>query len=141
MSGSDTKQTGALALQTPQLNRRRLRDIKLEIFMNELDLLNRFIDLTLEIDPDILTGWEVQASSWGYLEARGQTHGSSLGFLFHLLRLTCDGAGRSGYLRTYFTCTTETFRYQRSRSMGDAEVINIQSCRTSCSEFMENNAL
>lgn len=54
--------------------------MKLEILMNELDLLNRLIDLTTEIDPDILTGWEVQASSWGYLEARGRTHGSGLNF-------------------------------------------------------------
>ena len=28
-----------------------------------------------DLDPDILTGWEVQMSSWGYLEARGRTHG------------------------------------------------------------------
>jgi DNA polymerase zeta len=77
ISGSDTKQTGVLALQSPQLSQRRLRDMKLEIFMNELDLLNRLIDLTTEIDPDILIGWEVQAGSWGYLEARGQTYGWS----------------------------------------------------------------
>lgn len=82
ISGSDTRQTGALVLQSPQLNQRRLRDMTLEILMNELDLLNRLIDLTIEIDPDILTGWEVQTGSWGYLEARGQTHGSSLNFVF-----------------------------------------------------------
>lgn len=81
ISGSDTKQTGALALQSPQLDQRRLRDMKLEILMNELDLLNRLIDLTVEIDPDILTGWEVQAASWGYLEARGHIYGSGLDFL------------------------------------------------------------
>ena len=123
ISGMDTKQTGALALQSPQLDQRRLRDMKLEILMNELDLLNRLIDLTVEIDPDILTGWEVQAGSWGYLEARGQTHGSGLDFLLQLLRLTYDGAGRSGYLRTYLTCPTKILAGWRSRSMGDAEVI------------------
>ena len=54
--------------------------MKFEILMNELDLLNRLIDLIVEIDPDILTGWEVQAGSWGYLEARGQIHGFDLVF-------------------------------------------------------------
>lgn len=85
ISGSDTKQTGALALQSPQINQRRLRNMKLEMFMNELDLLNRLADLTIEIDPDILTGWEVQAGSWGYLEARAHTYGSGPDFLFQLL--------------------------------------------------------
>ena len=92
--------------------------------MNELDLFNRLIDLIIEIDPDILTGWEVQAGSWGYLEARGQTYGSGLDFLFQLLPLICDGAGRSGYLRTYFSSPTKTHR-RRSRSMGIAEIIYI----------------
>ena len=85
VSGSDAKQTGALALQSSQLDQRRLRDMKLEILMNELDLLNRLMDLTVEIDPDILTGWEVQAGSWGYIEARGQTYGLVLVFSFFQL--------------------------------------------------------
>ena len=140
ISGSDTKQTGALVLQSPQLDQRRMRDMKLEILMNELDLLNRLIDLTVEIDPDILTGWDVQAGSWGYVEARGQTHGSGLNFLFQLLRLTYD-AGRSGYLGTYLTCPTEVLDGWGFRSMGDAKDIYVKSRRTSCSEFMENNAL
>lgn len=59
--------------------------MKLEILMNELDLLNRLMDLTVEIDPDILTGWEVQAGSWGYIEARGQTYGLVLVFSFFQL--------------------------------------------------------
>ncbi|KAF8516147.1 hypothetical protein BU17DRAFT_92979 [Hysterangium stoloniferum] len=41
----------------------------------ELDLINSLIDLVLELDPDIVAGWEVQAASWGYLEARGRTFG------------------------------------------------------------------
>ena len=124
ISGSDTKQIGALAVQSPQLDQRRLRDMKLEILRNELDLLNRLIDLTVEIDPDILTGWEVQAGSWGYLEARAQTHGSGLDFLLQLPPLTNDGADRAGYLRTYISCTTEIFAGW-CRSMGDAEVIYV----------------
>ena len=95
--------------------------MKLEILTDELDLLNRLIDITIEIDPDILTGWEVQAGSWGYLQARGQTYGSGLNLLFHLLRLTTN---RSGYLGTYLTCPTETLRW-RFRSVGDAEIIYI----------------
>jgi DNA polymerase elongation subunit (family B) len=139
ISGSNTKQTGALALQSPRFDQRRLRDMKLEILMNELDLLNRLIDLTAEIDPDILTGWEVQAGSWGYLEARGQIYGSGLVSVCQLLRLTSDDTDRSEYFRTYLTCPAETLRW-RSRSMGNAQVVYIQSRWTSCSEFMENNA-
>ena len=95
--------------------------MKLEILMNELDLLNRLIDLTVEIDPDILTGWEVQTGSWGYLEARGQNHGSGLDFLLQLLRLTYDGAIRYGYFRTYLTCPAEILAGKGSRPMGNAE--------------------
>ncbi|CAK5264403.1 unnamed protein product [Mycena citricolor] len=42
---------------------------------DELDLLNHIVDLVLKLDPDILTGWEIQTSSWGYLNARAGEHG------------------------------------------------------------------
>lgn len=38
----------------------------------ELDLINRLIDVVQEYDPDILTGFEVHNSSWGYLIERAR---------------------------------------------------------------------
>ena len=75
VSGEELIQAGALTVQSRQLDQKRLRKIKIETLETELDLLNRLIDLILELDPDILTGWDVQLSSWGYLEARSNTHG------------------------------------------------------------------
>ena len=49
---------------------------------SELDLINTIIDEVLELDPDIVVGWEVQAASWGYLEARGRTFGVFVATLY-----------------------------------------------------------
>ncbi|AMD21151.1 HEL129Wp [Eremothecium sinecaudum] len=38
---------------------------------SELDLINSFVKLVLLMDPDILSGFEVNVSSWGYLIKRG----------------------------------------------------------------------
>jgi len=75
VSGEEVIRAGALTVQSRQLDQKRLRKIKIETLETELDLLNRLIDLVLELDPDILTGWDVQLSSWGYLEARSNIHG------------------------------------------------------------------
>lgn len=39
---------------------------------SELDLLTRIVDIVRNYDPDILTGYEVQNSSWGYLIERAR---------------------------------------------------------------------
>jgi DNA polymerase zeta len=39
---------------------------------SELDLINRLTDLVREFDPDILSGYEVQSSSWGYVIERAR---------------------------------------------------------------------
>ncbi|KAF8132341.1 hypothetical protein EV363DRAFT_1583317 [Boletus edulis] len=66
---------GILVVDSPQLNPHRLRDYSLEVFSDELDLINRIIDIIVGVDPDILVGWEVQAASWGYLSFRGSQYG------------------------------------------------------------------
>ena len=66
---------GIIAVEGAQLNGRRLRAPKVEYVESELELLNRIIDVVVDIDPDILSGWEVQAASWGYLSARGRVYG------------------------------------------------------------------
>jgi len=68
--------SGVLALDGPQLNAKRLRAANIESFQTELDLLNGVIDLTVDLDPDIVVGWDVQTTSWGFLEARGKTLGT-----------------------------------------------------------------
>ena len=33
------------------------------------------VDIIVHLDPDIVTGWEVQSASWGFLAARAATYG------------------------------------------------------------------
>ncbi|KAF8581637.1 hypothetical protein K439DRAFT_1635972 [Ramaria rubella] len=68
--------TGIVAVESERFDARMIRNIlNVKIMSNELDLINSIIDIVLDFDPDILAGWEVQAASWGYLEARGRTFG------------------------------------------------------------------
>ncbi|RMZ72153.1 hypothetical protein GMOD_00007151 [Pyrenophora seminiperda CCB06] len=39
---------------------------------DELDLINRLVDIVRQFDPDILTGYEVHNGSWGYLIERAR---------------------------------------------------------------------
>ena len=39
---------------------------------SELDLMNRMVDIVRGYDPDILTGYEVHGSSWGYMIERAR---------------------------------------------------------------------
>lgn len=41
---------------------------------SELDVINRLTDIVRESDPDILAGYEVQNSSWGYVIERARKH-------------------------------------------------------------------
>ena len=38
----------------------------------ELDLINRLVDIVRDYDPDIITGYEVQNASWGYVIERAR---------------------------------------------------------------------
>lgn len=55
----------------------RLRDFNLQTFEDEIGLINSMIDEIRDLDPDILVGWEVQSSSWGYFMFRAKFHGES----------------------------------------------------------------
>lgn len=46
--------------------------IEVEEEPNELDLINRIVDLVRSYDPDILTGYEVHGGSWGYVIERAK---------------------------------------------------------------------
>jgi DNA polymerase zeta len=77
VSGTDIVQSGTVVRQTPTLDSNRLRYLHLDVVSTELELLNRVVDIVVDIDPDILVGWEVQRSSWGYAEARAKQYGFS----------------------------------------------------------------
>lgn len=75
--GNANRSTGIIAVASERLDARMARPLDEVVFVeSELDILNQTIDCVLQLDPDIVTGWEVQAASWGYLEARGRTFGA-----------------------------------------------------------------
>ncbi|KAI5357435.1 Putative DNA-directed DNA polymerase, family B, exonuclease domain, ribonuclease H-like superfamily [Septoria linicola] len=47
-------------------------DVQIDSEDNELDLINRMVDIVREFDIDILTGYEVHNNSWGYLIERAR---------------------------------------------------------------------
>ncbi|OLL22088.1 DNA polymerase zeta catalytic subunit [Neolecta irregularis DAH-3] len=48
------------------------RHYEVETQDNELDVIMRIVDIVRRVDPDILAGYEVQNSSWGYLIERAR---------------------------------------------------------------------
>jgi DNA polymerase zeta len=77
-----TYKVGKVVVENPQVSFGRLRENGADIVANELDLLNKVVDLVIYLDPDILVGWEIQSASWGYLGARFHSFGPSLLYLF-----------------------------------------------------------
>ncbi|PWY98545.1 putative catalytic subunit of DNA polymerase zeta UPR-1 [Testicularia cyperi] len=47
-----------------------LSHLAIETVDNELDLYNALVDLVRAFDPEILVGWEIHSSSWGYVIER-----------------------------------------------------------------------
>ncbi|KAK8185258.1 DNA polymerase-like protein zeta catalytic subunit [Phyllosticta capitalensis] len=47
-------------------------NVQVDYEEEELDLINRVVDIVRNYDPDILTGYEVHNSSWGYLMERAR---------------------------------------------------------------------
>ncbi|KAK1233576.1 DNA polymerase zeta [Marasmius sp. AFHP31] len=56
---------------------KRLRGVHVRYVDTELELINETLDVVLNLDPDLIAGWEVQNSSWGYLANRA-SHNFSL---------------------------------------------------------------
>jgi len=48
----------------------QLDDVPCAVVESELDLINWVVDLVKGWDPDVLAGWELHNSSWGYLASR-----------------------------------------------------------------------
>ncbi|KAL6880915.1 zeta catalytic subunit of dna polymerase [Trichoderma novae-zelandiae] len=67
--------SGVLVLSVDGALPRRIRSAvpdEVAAESSELDLLNRMIEIVRFYDPDILTGYEVHGSSWGYLIERAR---------------------------------------------------------------------
>lgn len=71
-----SKFEGTIVVRCPQFDPHRIRHGKVEVVADEVDLINKIIDIVVDLDPDILIGWEIQRASWGYLDARGTHHGA-----------------------------------------------------------------
>lgn len=67
--------SGILVVNSTQVDIRRLRSQQIEVCSTELDMINFAVDTVRELDPDIITGWEIQSLSWGYFIARAQSFG------------------------------------------------------------------
>ena len=66
---------GAFWLNDTLAYSNRRGDPHITTVSDELELLNSVIDLVLELDPDMIVGWEIQSASWGYLSARAHSYG------------------------------------------------------------------
>ncbi|PWW73841.1 hypothetical protein C7212DRAFT_359656 [Tuber magnatum] len=74
--------------------RRQCRaDVRTE--SSELDMINTLIDTVRVLDPDILTGWEVNSSSWGYLVKRAK-HLFDMNLCDNLSRVKTETHSRFG---------------------------------------------
>ncbi|GAC92644.1 hypothetical protein PHSY_000198 [Pseudozyma hubeiensis SY62] len=52
------------------VDRLGLSHLALEVVEDELELFNTLIDLVRAFDPEIMVGWEIHSSSWGYIIER-----------------------------------------------------------------------
>lgn len=66
---------GMIIVDAKSTRKPTFRDSKINVVSTELDLLNQIVDVVVELDPDIVVGWEIQAASWGYLNERGRQYG------------------------------------------------------------------
>ena len=65
---------GFIVVDSPQIRNGRLglEGIPCHVVDSELDMINWMIDTVKLWDPDVLAGWELHNSSWGYLASRAQ---------------------------------------------------------------------
>lgn len=74
-NASSEVQSGIIVLsEDGLLSRKMQRQTSVEVIeeMSELDLMVRMVEIVRTHDPDILTGYEVHGSSWGYLIERAR---------------------------------------------------------------------
>ncbi|TKY87343.1 hypothetical protein EX895_004020 [Sporisorium graminicola] len=59
-----------VAADNVHVDRLGLSHLALEVVEDELELFNTLIDLVRAFDPEIIVGWEIHSSSWGYIIER-----------------------------------------------------------------------
>lgn len=72
-----------------------LLDMQIKCFTSEKDMVNELLRLIEEFDPDILSGYEINAASWGYLVERFQ-EAYDTNLLPKLSRATYKSNGKFG---------------------------------------------
>ena len=65
---------GEPELSTKDPRRLLGHNVRPDIVADEVSLINLLIERVWEWDPDILSGWEVQTASWGYVTHRMSTY-------------------------------------------------------------------
>lgn len=53
-------------------NLRRHCQAEVKVEYTELDIITALVDIVRNLDPDILTGYEVHSNSWGYIIERAR---------------------------------------------------------------------
>ena len=89
---------GILALsRNPDMAMKISRSVSVDVDEEgtELDLLMKMVDIVRHYDPDILTGYEVHNSSWGYLIERARLK-YDFNFCDELSRMKSQSHGRFG---------------------------------------------
>ncbi|KAI8937862.1 hypothetical protein NX059_005551 [Plenodomus lindquistii] len=72
---TDRPRAGILCLSDDDgIVNRIAKQVRMEVEYeeDELDLINRIVDIVRQFDPDIMTGYEVHNGSWGYLIERSR---------------------------------------------------------------------
>jgi len=86
----------ALAEERPMAKQiSQILPIEVEEELSELELLTRMVDIVRYYDPDILTGYEVHNSSWGYLIERARLK-YDLNLCDEISRMKSQSHGRFG---------------------------------------------
>lgn len=94
----DGMHAGIIALaKEPGLAKKIARDVEMDVQeeKTEIDLLTRVVDVVRYFDPDILTGYEVHNSSWGYLIERARLK-FDMNLCDELSRMKSQSHGRFG---------------------------------------------
>ena len=102
---------------------RRFADVEICVESNEMYMLNSLVDIVRDLDPDILTGYEIHSSSWGYVIERakhleGKFHSLWPPCLFH----------RSNVCRSGLDLINEFSRaklYTSGRAGNDVDLYNV----------------
>ena len=121
---------GLVVIDSPQLRSGRLglEGIPCHVVDSELDLINWMIDTVKAWDPDVLAGWELHNSSWGYLSARAHEAFSACGvWVLADDRRRFNGAALAGCVGT--------FRAEKGLLLGHS-LVHVQSLWPAYLEYL-----